>query len=220
MEIKIKVFRNETPIAGNNLIIAQKVCVEWHIRYKLIQTNHPPTPTHSPNLKKTHLISWKKPLQGFIKINFNESKTTRGETEGYIIRNWEGRFIQATAFNLGAVLVAEATAMQNGLQATVQASFTNIHIECNNKILIAIQGHIQPPWKIHVVLYDITAYLQLCNPISTTHIFGEGNHSDDLVAKYALSIDPTVVWNEVPQRNLFCIINEDNSGRIIDRWFA
>jgi len=45
-----------------------------------------------------------------------------------------------------SVLVAEATTMRNGIRATIQASFTNIHIEGDNKIFIqVVQGHVQVP---------------------------------------------------------------------------
>ena len=62
-------------------------------------------------------------LQGeFVKINFDRSKSSQGAAGGgFIIHDWKGRFLQATAFNLGAasVLVVEATAMRNGIRAVV-----------------------------------------------------------------------------------------------------
>ena len=64
-------------------------------------------------------------------MNFDGSKISQGATGDFSIRNWEGRFIQAAAFNLGAtsILVAEATAMRNGIRAALQMGFKNIHIE-------------------------------------------------------------------------------------------
>ena len=45
------------------------------------------------------------------------------------------------------ILVAEATAMQNGVRATLQAGFKNIHVEGDNKILIqAFKDQIEAPW--------------------------------------------------------------------------
>jgi len=47
--------------------------------------------------------------------------------------------------------MVEAIAMRKGIRAAVQAGFTKIHIEEDNKILIqAVQGHIQMPWEIQV----------------------------------------------------------------------
>ena len=50
----------------------------------------------------------------------------------------KGRFIQAVAFNLGAasVLVVEATTMHNEVKASIQADFTDIHVEDDNKMPI------------------------------------------------------------------------------------
>ena len=66
----------------------------------------------------------------------------------FIFRNWDEKFIQALAFHLGAssILVAEATAMHNGLQTAAQAGYTNIQTEGDNRVLIhAIQGRVHPP---------------------------------------------------------------------------
>jgi len=110
---------------------------------------------------------------------------------GYIIRDWSGHLIQAGAFNLGAasILIAEATAMRNGVRAALEAGFNNIHIEGDNKILIqAVQGRIQPPWEIQVLVQDILYYLQNYNHVIVHHIFREGNRAADWLAKLGLSL--------------------------------
>ena len=93
--------------------------------------------------KQPYWIAWKKPPEGFIKVNFDGSKSSHQVAEGYVIPDWTSHLIQARAFNLGAasILVTEATAMRNGLRAAVMARFNNIHIEGDNKILIQpVQG--------------------------------------------------------------------------------
>ena len=100
-------------------------------------------------------------IRGFIKINFDGSKSSQGTAGGFISSDWEGKFIQALAFNLGrsSILVTEATTMHNGIKTAVQAGFTHIHIEGDNKTLIeGVQGHIQPPWKIQVFVQNVLAY--------------------------------------------------------------
>lgn len=75
-------------------------------------------------------------------------------------------------------MVAETTAMHNGIKAAVQAGFTHIQIEGDNKTLIqAIQGHFQRPWKIQVLVQDILAYIRLGNRIVIHHIFTKDNCS-------------------------------------------
>ena len=61
-------------------------------------------------------------------------------------------------------MIAEVTAMRNGIKATIQAGFTHIYIEGDNKTLIqAVQGYISSSWEIQVLVQDILAYIQLCN---------------------------------------------------------
>ena len=89
------VFHNETPNSGITLMRDKRDSVEWHIRYKLMQIIHP----LNPNLlafsrKKTHWVALRKPQGWFIKINSDGSKSSEGGATGFIIRNWEGKFIQ------------------------------------------------------------------------------------------------------------------------------
>jgi len=55
-----------------------------------------------------------------------------------VFQDWQGKFIYAATFNLGAasILIAEATTMRNGVRASDQTGFTNIHIEGDDSILI------------------------------------------------------------------------------------
>jgi len=75
-------------------------------------------------------VAWQPPPLGFIKLNFDGSKSSQQAAGGFVIRDWTGRLLQAGACNLGAasILVAEATALRNGLRAAITAGFTNIHI--------------------------------------------------------------------------------------------
>ena len=177
------VFRQEFPQPVVTLIRAKKASSEWRIRHKLTQSIQPPTqPPSSPNTKRLFEIAWKKPPKGFIKVNFDGFKSSHHAAGRYALRDWTGHLVQAGAFYLGAasILVAEATAMRNGLQVAVKAIFTNIHIEGDNKILIqALQGCIQPPWEIQVLVQDILFYLQKCNHVIVQHIFREGNRVPD-----------------------------------------
>ena len=132
-------FRNEMPNPRITLIKAEKATVEWRIRYNLTQSIQLPNPNISTtSQKKTYWVAWKKPQGGFIKINFDGSKSSEGAAGGFIIRGWIGKFIQASSFNLrrSSILVAEVIVMCNGIKTVVQAGFAHIHIEGDNKTLI------------------------------------------------------------------------------------
>ena len=128
--------------------------------------------------------------------------------------------IQAGAFPLGAasILVAEATALRNGLRAAVEAGFSKVIIEGDNQILIqAIQGLIQPPWEIQVLVQDIHYHIQSCVYAIVTHIFREANRAADWLAKLGLSLSSTIVWNQVSNRDFLCILHQDNLGYTLAR---
>jgi len=198
------------------LIRAKRASAEWRILHKPTHSIHSSTPLSSAsNPKKTFWIAWKKPAEGFIKVNFNGSKSSQHAVGGYIIRNGIGHLIQAGAFNLGAgsILVAEATSMRNGLRAVVKAGFKNIFIEGNNKILIQeVQGHIQPPWEIHVLIQDSFYYIRAYNRVIVHHTFREGTHAADWLPKLKLSLSSTLVWPQSSNRYSIHILNEYNLG--------
>ena len=176
-------FCNEILILGSTLIRVKKVNAKWRIRLKFIQSFHPPNPNKSKiNRKKTHWIVWRRPQDGFIKINCDGFKTSERAAGRFILHNWEGRFVRASAFYLKtvSVLVAEATTMRDGIKDAIQAGFTDIHIEGDNRTLIqAVRGRIQTPWEIQVLVQDIYTYIQLCNNIRITHIFRQENSAAD-----------------------------------------
>ena len=114
--------------------------------------------TNSTN-SQGHPTDWVEiSTRGYIKINFDGTHSSSGAAAGFIIRDWVGRFIQAgTRFLEGApILVAEATAMRDGIQSTLVAGYRNLLVEGDNKVVIqAIQGHIHISWQIHTLLRDI-----------------------------------------------------------------
>jgi len=144
-----------------------------------------------------------------------DQKVRREAMGGFIIHDWKDRFLQATTFNLGAasVLMAGATTMRSGIKADVQARFTDIHIEGDNNILIqAVQGKIRTPWKIQVLVQDITTFFTQFNNIIINYIFRQGNSAADWLTKFELSVYSTSVLDAVPHMNLCRILVKDNLG--------
>ena len=100
----------------------------------------------------------------------------------------------------------------------LQVRFKNIHVEGDNKILIqAIKDQIAAPWQIQTLLQDIKTYLQECNSVIITHIFREENSAADWLTKRGLSLQSTLVWDEVPHMDLLLILSADNLGRTLER---
>ena len=93
------VFCNELPQPIVTLIRAKKASAKWRIRRKLTTSIQPPKrPLSSSHTKQLVEIAWEKPPEGFIKVNFDGSKTSQNAAGGYVIRDWSGHLLQAGAF--------------------------------------------------------------------------------------------------------------------------
>jgi len=152
--------------------------------------SYSPHHTH-PNPQSTHLIGWKLPHGGFIKINFDGSKSPTGAAAGFVLHNWQGGFIMAGSrfMEQAPIIVAEATTMRDGIRAALQAEFRRIEVEGNNQIVIkSMQKQINTPWQIAFILEDIWNMISDCESISFTHIYREGNMTVDWMTKYGCSL--------------------------------
>ena len=138
-----------------------------------------------------HLIGWQLPKGGFIKINFDGSNSAAGAAAGFVLRNWQGGFIKAGSRFLehASILVAEPTAMRDGIHAALQTGFRRIEVEGDNQIVLkAVQKQIYTPWQIAPILEDIWNMISSCELISFTHIYREGNMAANWMAKYGCSL--------------------------------
>ena len=80
---------------------------------------------------------------------------------GFIIRDWAGNLLKAGAAPYGdsSILVAEARAMHDRLHEAVKAGFKHLVIEGDNTMVIqVIKGMISVPWKINLIVKDISHY--------------------------------------------------------------
>ena len=85
---------------------------------------------------------------GAVKLNFVGSLKHSSATGGYILRDLTEKIIKAGAANYGdtTILIAEAWALRDSVQAAVQAGYNNIFIEGDNLTVIkAVNGEGQIP---------------------------------------------------------------------------
>jgi len=168
------------------LLRAKRSWVEWRLHTSSSALAYP---TSSSSLPHTHqvprvqqLIGWKLPHGGFIKINFDGTKSIASAAAGFVLRSWQGGFIQAGARFLehASILVAEATAMRDGIRIALQAGFRQMEVEGDNRIVLqAVQKQIPVPWQIAPIIEDIWNMLSSCEIISFKHIYREGNMAAD-----------------------------------------
>jgi len=169
-----------------------------------------------------HHIGWKLPQGGFIKLNFDGTKSATGAAAGFVLRSWQGAFIKAgTRFlECASILVAEATAMRDGISAALQAGFRRIEVEGDNQIVLkAVQKQIHTPWQIAPILEDVWNMISTCESISFSHIYREGNMAADWMAKHgcALRSHSLSIFSYPPRRDFISLLVDDNLGRTLAR---
>jgi len=218
------IFRNESISPMGTLLRAKRNWAEWKLG--TTSTSSSPTPCSSPQPhhypQSLHLIGWKLPWGGFIKLNFDGTKSTAGAAAGFVLRSWQGGFIKAgTRFlECASVLVAEATALRDGISAALQAGFRKIEVEGDNQVVLkAVQKQIHTPWQITPILEDIWHMISSCESISFSHIYREGNMAADWMAKYGCSLrcHSLSLFSYLPCRELILILVDDNLGRTLVR---
>jgi len=220
------VFRSETPSPMGTLLRAKRSWAEWMIRTSSsiptysTSSPDPSQPSHHPH--SSCFIGWNSPRGGFIKINFDGSKSPAGAAAGFVIRNWQGGFIKAGSRFLeqASILVAEATAMRDGIRTALQAGFRRLEVEGDNQIVIkAVLKHIQAPWQIATIIEDIWNMVADCEIVLFRHIYREGNMAADWMAKYGCSLrcHSLVLLSSPPCRQFLYLLIDDNLGRTVER---
>jgi len=135
-------FNRESTTPMGTLLRAKRSWAEWRLRTSsstLTSTISSSSPPHTHQVPKVpQFIGWKLPHGGFIKINFDGTKSTAGAATRFVLRSWKGGFIQAGTCFLehASILVAEATVMRDGIRSALQAGFHQVEVEGDNRIVL------------------------------------------------------------------------------------
>ncbi|XP_062021172.1 uncharacterized protein LOC133737678 [Rosa rugosa] len=115
-------------------------------------------------------------------MNFDGYVRNGNATIGFVIRNADDNPLFAANRMIGNanVLVAEATALRDGLQTALLHHYSNIVVEGDSKLLIdCIQGSYEVPWRIRLMIQDIKQLAQQFEVIIFRHIYREANFVTD-----------------------------------------
>ena len=118
------------------------------------------------------------------------------------------------------ILVTEATAMRDGINAALQNGYRKIQVEGDNQIVIrAIQKQIHTHWHIAPILHDIWNLISSCESISFQHTYREGNMAADWMAKFGclLRCHSLSTFTSPPSRDFVFLLVDDNLGRTLER---
>ena len=179
----VVLFQNENfnPIAC--IIKAKRACAEWSIRNCLSVDDYYIGCPFGP-VSKNKIAQLEPPPIGRVKLNFDGSVLHTSATGGYIIRDWRGTILRARSHQYGctSVIMAEARALRDGVQAATVAGYKDIIVEGDNQLIInALLGTISTTWQISNGLRDVRFLLQSSNndQFQVQHIFREANMTAD-----------------------------------------
>ncbi|KAL0385591.1 UNVERIFIED_CONTAM: hypothetical protein Sradi_2953400 [Sesamum radiatum] len=141
-----------------------------------------------PLPKFPQLIQWKKPIDGWWKLNCNGASKENLEAVGigWLIRNSHGNLVLAFADFLEEQTntYAELYAVVRGLQLARDTGCNRLWIEIDAMVVLHIIEKREGNWKLHHLL----THLRLLNrgiTLKVTHVFREENTPTDFLVNLA-----------------------------------
>lgn len=174
---------------------------------------------------KDILISWKKPPEGWVKLNVDGSCLMESGMigEGGIICNYEGKWHTGFVHNIcrGDLLLAEAWAALSGVQTTLTKGFTDVTLESDSQDLIEWlknnSNYIRPEHPLENILFRTQQMLASLNRFQIIHTFREGNLCADHLTHLAVASPIGVTVLEQPPASLLSLLELDVAGNSISR---
>ncbi|KAM5562100.1 hypothetical protein ABKV19_017356 [Rosa sericea] len=119
-------------------------------------------------------IKWQPPDHSQVKLNFDGSFRHGVATIGFLLRNSDGNPLFAACRNLGNTnaLVAEATALRDGLYTALLHQYQRVIVEGDSKLLLdCITLRYAVPWRIGLLIWLIILYSEsFCLVLLSSHV--------------------------------------------------
>ena len=216
------IFHSDSLNIDRILHKARFIFSEWSIRNAIDLCASAGSPfssssitNHSPVYPSSILVSWEPPSTSYYKLNFDGSVRGPSAAADIIIRDATGQLLTAAAFNLGvsSVVIAEATAFQQGLRIALQHNITHLQIEGDNLMVInSVKGLWSPPWQIAHLIWDIHALLSSFSSTTIRHIYREANKAADWVANVGHLVTSQFTIDDCTHSALHPILVNDQVG--------
>jgi ribonuclease HI len=176
------------------------------------------------NQHDTIFIGWKRPLDGWVKLNCDgsQNKNSIGLAGcGGLLRDSDGRWIKGYSRKLGDcdALHAEMWGMYLGLDLAHQQGIKKLHVESDSKVLIdMVTKKKNFNGNIPTLVRRIRQLLQLNWQVHLSHTWREGNRSADWLANFSYTLSSfDVHFLESPPRELQSLLFDDISGACMPR---
>ncbi|GAU41583.1 hypothetical protein TSUD_271920 [Trifolium subterraneum] len=180
---------------------------------------------HPMNIRHgdTIFIGWKKPQEGWVKLNCDGAYKDTLELAGCggLLRDSNGRWLTGYSRKIGTCdsLSAEMWGMYLGMQLAWRNGFHHLQVESDSKILVdMIMGNVKINGKPPILVCRIQELLKLNWQVQFKHIWREGNRSADWLANFSFSLNSFQIHvMETPPSGILNLLFDDISGACMPR---
>lgn len=158
--------------------------------------------THHPNAPKIIEVIWSPPILHWTKCNTDGSALgSPGQSScAGIFRNNHGESLGCFAANLGISnsFYAELMGVILAVECAIDRNWNNLWIESDSKLAnLAVKSPNIVPWQLKNRWLNCVHLMSNMNCM-ITHIYREGNHCADKLARLGLALDGFLWWNSPP----------------------
>jgi ribonuclease HI len=145
-------------------------------------------------------VIWQPPPPQWIKCNIDGAFTSSAAACAGLFRNSSADFICgfASRLNTSSAFSAELYGFINAVDFAVSRGWNNLWIESDSELVVkAHKSATLVPWFLSNKWYNCMSRTRNMN-IIVSHIYREGNHCADGLAKLGLNLNSVLIWNDVP----------------------
>ncbi|KAL9450019.1 hypothetical protein AB3S75_011871 [Citrus x aurantiifolia] len=210
----------------------------WHARNKLLFEGKKPDPRKTVAKAKAIVVTyqsmqfkeqgsprsieekkaqrWNPPPSSKLKINVDAAVHAESQMAGLgaVIRNSQGQVVVAAVKSInfqGDVSIAEAKAVQWGMEVARKASFTNVIIETDCSMVADLANNkVSNKTEIWWTIAEIQSSKQDFQSIDFYHVPRQCNTNAHSLAKRALKSSESVIWRDEFPADVLCLFDGFN----------
>jgi len=191
----IALISSSVTLSGNNSKDTSNSSMTDFAIIKKFKVNiHPP---RAPQIKE---VLWQPPPINWIKGNIDGSASIVASACGIVFRNSDADCILCISENLGMVssFHAEIIGAMRAIETAFHRNWTNLWLESDSMLVVMASSNTDiVPWPLRNRLLNCRKLLFNMHFV-VSHIFREGNHCDDSLANFGLTIQGLFSWESAP----------------------
>jgi ribonuclease HI len=145
-------------------------------------------------------VIWQPPPHQWIKCNIDGALTSNASAYAGLFRKNNADFICAFASNLNisSAFSVELCGFMTAVEIAAARGWNNLWIETDSELVVMAYKEVKSvPWSLSNRWYNFLSRTSIMHFI-VSHIYREGNHNADDLAKIGLNLNRLTIWKDVP----------------------